>query len=426
MPRKSNLVPGRGNERTRKPLKVMVVAGARPNFMKLASIIDAIRMSNSEGKRRIHVTIVHTGQHYDPNMSDSFFQDLNLPAPDIQLEVGSGTHAVQTAEIMRRFEPVLLAQKPDVVLVVGDVNSTVACTLVGAKIAYSPGGKGRFDSTRIRPLMGHVEAGLRSGDRAMPEEINRILTDALSDFLFVTENSAKQNLRQEGISAHRIFFVGNTMVDTLLAHRRRADEGPFASRMSLFYPQSLGEGNTRRSPTIDYGVVTLHRPSNVDHQPTFLGIVKALRRIAKRIPLLFPVHPRTLNQMKAFGVDKFLSFDYFSNSNLLRPKPGLIVLPPLGYLDCLGLVSRARLVLTDSGGLQEETTALGVPCVTIRNNTERPITIREGSNVLAGTDPTRIERAAARQLTRRLACRRPRLWDGKAGKRIVNILLKRV
>ena len=388
MPKDYQLL-GRKASRTRgKHLHIMVVAGARPNFMKLASIIDAIHASNEEGSDQIDYTIVHTGQHYDANMSDTFFRDLHIPTPHIQLEVGSGTHASQTAEIMKRFEPVLLKHQPDVLLVVGDVNSTIACTLVGAKIAYPKSGKGNRGSGRLRPLLVHVEAGLRSGDRSMPEEINRILTDALSDFLFVTENSAKRNLRQEGIPSHRIFFVGNTMVDTLLKHRVRAQEAPLVSRMRLFleqgHPSARAKSRLQGKTPLNYGVVTLHRPSNVDHRVTFSGIMNTLRTVAKDLPLLFPIHPRTLSQLKAFGLDKLVSFDYFSNSPPIHPDRQIILLPPLGYLDCLWLVSNAKVVLTDSGGLQEETTALGVPCVTIRHNTERPITVSEGSNILAG------------------------------------------
>ncbi len=428
MPKYSQPLARKSSKTRRKHLHLMVVAGARPNFMKLASIIDAIHASNEEGHDQIDYTIVHTGQHYDANMSDTFFRDLHLPAPHIQLEVGSGTHASQTAEIMKRFEPVLLKHQPDVLLVVGDVNSTIACTLVGAKISYPKSGKGNRGSGRIRPLLVHVEAGLRSGDRSMPEEINRILTDALSDFLFVTENSAKRNLRQEGIPSQRIFFVGNTMVDTLLKHRVRAQEAPLVSRMRLFQEQTLAEGSARKrlgmKPGLNYGVVTLHRPSNVDHQATFAGIIKALRQVAKGLPLLFPIHPRTLTQLKVFGFDKLVSFEYFSNSGLIHPDQQLILLPPLGYLDCLWLISNAKVVLTDSGGLQEETTALGVPCVTLRHNTERPITVTEGSNVLAGTDPICIKKTSIRQLKSSKACRRPSLWDGRAGKRIVNVLLR--
>jgi len=410
------------------PLKVMVVAGARPNFMKLASIVDAINESNSQLNRPIDLLIVHTGQHYDANMSDTFFHDLNLPAPHIQLGVGSGTHASQTAEIMKRFEPVLLQYCPDILLVVGDVNSTVACTLVGAKITYPPIGHGKDGRGRRRPILGHVEAGLRSGDRSMPEEINRILTDALSDLLFVTENTAKRNLRLEGIPSQHIFFVGNTMVDTLLKHRAGAQQAPFISRMERFQRSKLltsGKQNSRGgSSRVPYGVVTLHRPSNVDQETVFKGIMKALKRISRRLPLLFSIHPRTMNQLKAFGLDKHVSFEYFSNQQPISPKAGIFLLPPLSYLDCLGLVSQSKVVLTDSGGLQEETTALGVPCVTIRNNTERPITITQGSNVLAGTDPTAIERLTIRQLKAQRACRKPPYWDGLAGKRIVKVLLK--
>ena len=408
------------------PLHVMVVAGARPNFMKLASVVDAVDASNAQGQVPINLTIVHTGQHYDSNMSDTFFHDLHLPAPHIRLGVGSGSHAVQTAEIMKRFEPVLLHYHPDILLVVGDVNSTVACTLVGAKITYPRQGQaGR--RIRSRPILGHVEAGLRSGDRTMPEEINRILTDGLSDLLFVTETSAKQNLRKEGVPSHRIFGVGNTMVDTLLKHRDQAQSAPIVSRLVSFQELPGCSRRSRKSSIpLNYGVVTLHRPSNVDDPSILKGIFHGLKRIAKRLPLIFPVHPRTLSQLTASGLDqdKQVSLEYMKSQAAIVPQPCIFLLPPLSYLDCLGLVSRANVVLTDSGGLQEETTALGVPCVTVRENTERPITITHGTNVLGGTHPTSLERFTIRQLQRRRIRRRPALWDGLAGQRIVKILLK--
>jgi UDP-N-acetylglucosamine 2-epimerase (non-hydrolysing) len=409
------------------PLKVMMVAGARPNFMKLASIVDAIRESNVGGAQPIELSIVHTGQHYDTNMSEAFIRDLNLPIPHVQLGVGSGSHAHQTAEIMKRFEPVLLQYLPDVLLVVGDVNSTLACALVGTKITYA-GERSRRRIVRTRPVVGHVEAGLRSGDRSMPEEINRLVTDSLSDLLFVTEPNATKNLRREGIPSHRIFYVGNTMVDTLLKHYDRAQQSSIIDRLKLFPDIRIPEGKNPKKRTWpfqkNYGVVTLHRPSNVDQKPTFTGIMVALRRISRHLPLLFPVHPRTVGKLKAFGLDKSVSLDFFSNNLPIRPQPRIVLLPPLGYLDCLGLISRSKVVLTDSGGMQEETTALGIPCVTIRENTERPITITCGTNILAGTMPRYIEQATLAQLEKPGVGGRPPLWDGKAGKRIVKVLLK--
>jgi len=338
--------------------------------------------------------LVHTGQHYDEKMSDAFFNDLGLPRPDVDLEVGSGSHAAQTAEIMKRFEPVLLRERPDVVLVVGDVNSTIGCSLVASKIHYPDGAP--------RPRIAHVEAGLRSYDRTMPEEINRVLTDAIADLLFLTEASAARNLRREGVAASKIHFVGNTMVDTLLRNRERARGSSILSTLGL-----QGLGRTER-----YAVLTLHRPSNVDDRAAFTEIVAALAEVAKRLPILFPVHPRTAARIREFGLE-----GHFAEG-------GLRATDPLGYLDFLCLMSNAALVLTDSGGIQEETTALGVPCVTLRENTERPITITQGTNVLAGTKKASIVRLAARQLASRAKRRVPKYWDGRAGERIIRVLAR--
>jgi UDP-N-acetylglucosamine 2-epimerase (non-hydrolysing) len=397
-------------------MKLLLVAGARPNFMKIASIVAALDAHNLGAKKRIDYLLVHTGQHYDEKMSRTFFRELDLPRPAVDLEVGSGTHAAQTAEIMKRFEPVLVKERPDAVLLVGDVNSTIACALVASKIVYPPDPE---SPGRTSPLIVHVEAGLRSRDRSMPEEINRILTDALSDLLFVTEESAVHNLRSEGIARNRIHLVGNTMVDTLLHHRDRAEQSAVLQRLGLAGSDSDSQA------TLPYGVVTLHRPSNVDDPAAFRNILDALLTIGKRLPLVFPVHPRTVARIEEFGLA-----DQCPMLTALEHVPdttaGLYCIEPLGYLDFLRLMSKARIVLTDSGGIQEETTMLAVPCVTLRNNTERPVTISEGTNVLAGTSKEAIVRQSFRQLKRRTQRIRPRFWDGKAGQRMVKLLSKTI
>ena len=356
--------------------------GARPNFMKIAPIVSAIRDSGSA----LEAVLVHTGQHYDEAMNDRFFVDLGIPRPDINLEVGSSSHAVQTAEIMRRFEPVLLDQRPAAILVVGDVNSTIACALVAAK-----------EGARVI----HVEAGLRSLDRAMPEEINRVLTDQISDLLFTTERHARDNLLREGVADERIHFVGNVMIDSVLRNLTRA--APAADTLAaagLTFP-----GGEKDSP---YAVLTLHRPSNVDDEGILTTLLGTLREIAARLPIVFPMHPRTRARIDAFGLRHLLDH------------PGLLILPPVGYLEMLGLARGARLVLTDSGGLQEETTALGVPCLTLRNNTERPITVDEGTNVIVGQDPALILAAFEDVMrTGGKTGRIPEYWDGRAAERIV-------
>lgn len=380
-------------------MKLMSIAGARPNFMKLAAIARAVAEYNTsnapEGRTIIH-RIVHTGQHYDQKMSEGFFDDLGIPKPDINLEVGSGSHAVQTAEIMKRFEPVLLAEQPDVLLVVGDVNSTIACTLVASKIEYGKNSAG-LPPSRKRPVIVHVEAGLRSFDRDMPEEINRILTDAISDLLFITEQSGADNLRQEGVGPEKIHFVGNVMIDTLRQHLEKARQSTIKEHLAV-------QGA--------YGLVTLHRPSNVDSPDTLLPLVQCLHEISHGIQLLFPLHPRTRNNMERFGMlEKLLA------------NPRIIVTEPLGYLDFLKLIQDATLVITDSGGIQEETTVLGVPCITLRQNTERPVTVTEGSNYLIGTDPEKIMHTAREVLSGSSKKGRiPKYWDGQAGQRIIAIL----
>jgi UDP-N-acetylglucosamine 2-epimerase (non-hydrolysing) len=397
-------------------MKILLVAGARPNFMKIASIIDAIKAHNRSAKATpIAHVLVHTGQHYDNQMSDVFFQDLGLPTPDIDLEVGSSSHALQTAEIMKRFEPVLMKERPDVLLVVGDVNSTIACSLVASKIVYP----GSADPTgRTRPLIAHVEAGLRSFDRSMPEEVNRILTDALSDFLFITEQSAEVNLLKDGVPKEKIHLVGNTMVDTLLKHRDRAKQSGILARLD---PQIRSDRGGRG----EYMVLTLHRPSNVDDPKTLREILEALAVLTKDTPCFFPVHPRTRHRLREFRLDHY--FNFLPDPSQ-RPVSDARVygLEPLGYLDFLCLMSNAKLVLTDSGGIQEETTVLGVPCVTLRHNTERPATMTNGTNVLAGTDKDAIVRHALGQLNRPNASNLPQFWDGRAGERVIAVLAREV
>ncbi len=361
-------------------LKVINVVGARPNFMKVAPIVDAMKRR----EREFTPLVVHTGQHYDAAMSDAFFSDLDLPQPDVYLGVGSASHAAQTAAVMERFEPVVLQEKPDCVLVVGDVNSTLACALVCVKLGVK---------------VAHVEAGLRSRDRTMPEEINRLLTDQIADLLFTPSADAGENLRTEGIPAERIRFVGNIMIDSLLKHLPRAKQSTVVADLGL------GER--------DYAVLTLHRPSNVDDPGTFAGILDALEEISKRLPIIFPVHPRTRKTITQLGFSERVS-----------KIDGLRLIEPLGYLDFLRLYSKSRLVLTDSGGIQEETTVLGIPCVTLRETTERPITVEMGTNVVAGTDPQKITGAALAALDRSkpVNYQVPPLWDGHTAERILSAL----
>jgi UDP-N-acetylglucosamine 2-epimerase (non-hydrolysing) len=359
---------------------VLNVVGARPNFMKIGPILDGLKAKG------FSAPLLHTGQHYDEAMNDRFFAELGLPHPDVNLGVGSGSHAQQTAEIMRRFEPVLDDRQPDAVLVVGDVNSTIACALVAAK-----------RGTKVI----HVEAGLRSYDRTMPEEINRVLTDQLSDFLFTTERSALPNLEREGIDPARVFFVGNVMIDTL----RRNLELAVAAECTLA-GSGVHEG---------FALVTLHRPSNVDDFAVFASLTQCLMAMAAKIPVVFPIHPRTRARAEAFGLLDNLT------------GPGMMMLPPQGYLQMLGLMRAAKVVVTDSGGLQEESTALGIPCLTVRDNTERPVTICEGTNTLVGTDTTAIMTAFADVVaTGGKAGRIPEHWDGRAGERIAAILAARL
>jgi UDP-N-acetylglucosamine 2-epimerase (non-hydrolysing) len=361
------------------------MVGARPNFMKMAPILRAF-VSNSPA---IPILFVHTGQHYDKDMNDKLFDDLRLPKPDINLDVGSATHAVQTAEVMRRFEPVIDTHEPSCVLVVGDVNSTLACTLVTVKKGI--------------PVV-HVEAGLRSYDRKMPEEINRILTDQIADRLYTTERSAEANLVREGIAAERVHFVGNVMIDSLLHNREFALAPAATVAAGGFDPTLIGDPE-------GYGVVTLHRPSNVDHPNVLASLLGVLSETARQLPLVFALHPRTTANIERFGLGHLLD------------NTRLILLPPQGYLEMLGLMAGARIVLTDSGGLQEETTALGVPCLTLRENTERPITVEQGTNTMVGRDVAAIRTKAAEILAGHgKQGRVPELWDGHAAERIADDL----
>src|SRR5450755_462982 len=397
-------------------MKIMIIVGARPNFMKAAPMIAAIREYNRTNKPHepIRPILVHTGQHYGEAMSGSFFVDLDLPKPDVHLEVGSASHAAQTAEIMRRFEEVLIAEKPDALIVVGDVNSTVACALVAAKIS--------FDSKGTRPLIAHVEAGLRSFDRGMPEEVNRIVTDHLSDLLFVTEESGIQNLMREGIPTEKIHFAGNTMIDSLLAFQSKADASQVLDKLEL---RGQAAGVAKRGVT-PYALLTLHRPSNVDHRETFLSIFDGLQELAGSCPVIFPAHPRTQQRIAEFGLTEF-----FESGNT-KPEPAgssspirsrrIRLVDPLGYLDFMCMMKNAAMVITDSGGIQEETTCLGVPCVTVRENTERPVTVTCGTNVIAGTKAEGIRKAIGEQASSKRSNRVPEKWDGRAGVRIVEVL----
>lgn len=404
----------------------MLVCGARPNFMKVASIISAIDDYNSASHnvKKIERLLVHTGQHYDGKMSQSFFDDLGLPEPDVNLEVGSGSHAEQTAEIMKRFDPLLRKEMPNVVLVVGDVNSTIACSMVASKTNYDEhaNGSGPRPDAAKRPLIAHVEAGLRSFDRSMPEEINRVLTDAISDFLFTSEESAQENLAREGVEQSKVFFVGNTMIDTLLKHRAKCRKSVILERLGLFHKKPDEPVNGTLRP---YGVVTLHRPSNVDNPQTFGGIVEALSEVADRLPLIFPVHPRTMGRIREFGLESLFKLDKDRSPEVSK---GIYAIEPQGYIDFMQLMSNARLILTDSGGMQEEATILGIPCITLRENTERPCTIKHGINRLAGVQKEKIILLASSlldNLERSTAAPKPSsppLWDGRAGARIVSIL----
>lgn len=361
------------------PRKILNVVGARPNFMKIAPLMEAFAK-----RPGIEARLLHTGQHYDAAMSKLFFEDLGIPRPDIYLGVGSGGHGAQTGKIMIEFERVVLEEKPDLVLVVGDVNSTIACSLVAVKLGVQ---------------VAHVEAGLRSFDPGMPEEINRILTDRISEYLFVTEKSGEENLLREGIAPGKIHFVGNVMIDTLRKHLAQAEASNVLTELQL--------------EAQDFVVLTLHRPSNVDQKGQLTGIVDALEAVQQDIKIVFPVHPRCAHRLAEFG---------------LRPRldalPGVVLSQPRGYLDFLKLLSAARFVLTDSGGIQEETTVLGIPCLTLRENTERPVTVTQGSNRIIGSRPDAIVAESEKILSGdHITARIPDLWDGKAAERIADILI---
>jgi UDP-N-acetylglucosamine 2-epimerase (non-hydrolysing) len=372
--------------------KIVCVAGARPNFIKIAPLMRVL------GKNpRFDAKLLHTGQHYDAKLSKVFFEDLKIPKPDIELEIGSASHAQQTAEIMKRFEGVLEAEQPEAVLVVGDVNSTIGCALVTSKFFLQRPFRAKLDGKvveRRRPVMIHVEAGLRSQDDDMPEEVNRKLTDAISDLLFISDPSGIDYLKREGVPEGRCFFVGNVMIDTLLAARERAMQSGILEELGI---KERG-----------YGLITLHRPSNVDDPAALSSLLKTIEEVAGGMPLVFPVHPRTRQRLQAAGV----------TPDAARWK----LIEPLGYLDFLKLTASARIVLTDSGGVQEETTVLGVPCVTLRENTERPVTITEGTNYLAGTSPASVQKHFREAMAASMTGRVPRLWDGRSAERIDEIL----
>lgn len=359
---------------------LICVVGARPNFMKIAPIMSALSNSN-----RIKPVLVHTGQHYDEAMKDSFFRQLGIPEPDVDLGVGSATHAVQTAEIMKRFEPVLDEYQPDAILVVGDVNSTVACALVAVK-------------KQIRII--HVEAGLRSYDRQMPEEVNRVLTDQISDLMFTTEDDAITNLVREGISKDKIVFVGNVMIDSLYGNLER----------SINYQATFDKYQYGHLSDKPYALLTLHRPSNVDDKTILARLIATISRISEQLPVIFPVHPRTRQKIADLNID-------------IHSHKNIYTMPPLGYLELIDVMRHARCILTDSGGIQEESTALGVPCITLRENTERPITVTQGTNTVVGTDPEKIIAAFNSVMTNGSKQGRvPELWDGNASLRILEKL----
>ena len=375
--------------------------------MKIAPLVRAIEGHNSlvtSAGTIIEYLLVHTGQHYDFNMSDSFFKDLKLPQPHIYLGVGSGTHAEQTGKVMIEFERVLLKEKTDLVVVVGDVNSTLACTLAAAKLNVP---------------VAHVEAGLRSFDRRMPEEINRLVTDTLSTYLFTPSPDGDENLLREGIARDKIYRVGDIMVDSLLFHLEEAKRSDILPRLGL-----VKERAANPDSVVPYALLTLHRPSNVDEEKSFQKIVAALELIGKKIPIIFPVHPRTKKQLALLGLKETIRFHNIQERVDLS-SPGIHGLDPLGYLDFLSLMTRAKLVLTDSGGIQEETTVLGIPCLTLRDTTERPITIKEGTNILVWNDTPQIIEEAFKILEGRgKKAKIPEYWDGKTAERIVKILVE--
>jgi len=372
-----------------KKIKVINVVGCRPNFIKILPIMNEMNKHQEQFKQ----ILVHTGQHYDGAMSKTLFEDIYLPQPDVYLGIGSGAHAEQTAKIMIEFEKVCIDKKPDLVLVVGDVNSTLACSLTAAKLCIP---------------IAHVEAGLRSFDRSMPEEINRIVTDSLSSFLFTTCRDADKNLKREGISGKKIYFVGNIMIDTLIKFKAKAAANTW-----------------KKMKNIDYVLLTFHRPNNVDDKHALENILEALHEISKRMPIIFPAHPRTQKQIKVFGYEKYFRPFDLKQINFINSKNLINLTNPLPYLEFLNLMINAKFVLTDSGGVQEETTFLGISCLTIRESTERPITVAEGTNILVGTDKERIINESLKIISGRGKMGKvPKFWDGKTAKRIVNIFKK--
>ncbi len=381
-------------------IRIALVAGARPNFMKIAPVLDAMRE-----RPWALPSLIHTGQHYDDAMSRAFFQDLGIPEPDINLGVGSGSHAWQTGEIMKKIEPVLMKLKPDLLIVVGDVNSTLAASITAVKMGIK---------------VAHVESGLRSFDRQMPEEINRLVTDAIADYLFTTEPSANENLAREGVPPERIFYTGNIMIDTLVRQMGKASSSSVLTRFDLL-PKS-------------YALLTLHRPSNVDDESSFRAIFSALYRLQKLLPIVFPTHPRTMQRIREMGFAQVLqelsdgSRWHNLSGDLKSPQRdnlGLFFQEPLGYHDFLKLTMESRLVLTDSGGIQEETTYLGIPCLTLRENSERPITLTMGTNVLVGKDPEMIVRESKKVLGFSTGgAVVPELWDGHTAQRILDVIAR--
>lgn len=366
-------------------MKIINVVGARPNFIKMAPIIEAM----NRFPKQIEHRLVHTGQHYDEKMSKTFFNDLGMPRQDVDLEVGSGSHAEQTARIMVEFEKVCLSEHPDLVIVVGDVNSTMACTITAKKLGIK---------------VGHVEAGLRSRDMRMPEEINRLCTDVLSDYLFTTDHFANENLRSEGVAVEKIVFVGNVMIDTLLKHMTIAEE------LKLIQKLGLEKG--------DYATLTMHRPSNVDNSEILEGILKTFKEISRDLPIIFPIHPRTMKMVEQFGLNHYFKSD--------GKVDGIWLTKPLGYIDFLHLNMNAKMIFTDSGGLQEESTVLGIPCITMRQNTERPITCEVGTNMIVGNDRRKILTAVEHVMQGKQSGGIPEKWDGRAARRIVDWLLANV
>lgn len=380
-------------------IKIISIVGARPNFMKIAPLHKALKKHH----KQISHLICHTGQHFDNNMSNIFIDQLELPRPDYYLGVGSGTHAEQTGKIMIKFEKLCIQEKPNLIIVVGDVNSTLACALVGAKLCIPTA---------------HIEAGLRSFDRTMPEEINRILTDKISDYLFTTCEDANKNLIREGIPKSKIFFVGNTMIETLHNYIGKIKKSDIIEKFKLKKDNNI----------MKYGVLTLHRPSNVDNPAILEGILNAINYISRKVPIIFPAHPRTIKQIKKFKFNRIIDCEGNKSINSLAiSNQRILTIPPLGYLDFLNFMSHATFILTDSGGIQEESTILGIPCLTIRNNTERPITIKEGTNILVGNNPDKIIKTAMWVLKNGKQRKSiPKYWDENVSERIMKVLINKL